>query len=66
MSSYLKRTDGTIVFLVHFTLKPGRDDRLIQLVITAPPRSLARQLRELLNSGMATYEPATKTARRKK
>jgi DNA-binding HxlR family transcriptional regulator len=65
MSSYLKRTDGTIVFLVHFTLKPGRDDRLIQLVKTAPPRSLARQLRELLNSGMAVREPVITTRRKK-
>jgi hypothetical protein len=63
MSSYVKRTDGTIVFLVHITLKPGRDDQLIQLVKNAPPRSLARDLRQLINRGLATQ---MKTIRRTK
>ncbi|MDX9865926.1 MAG: hypothetical protein RBT34_14080 [Anaerolineaceae bacterium] len=63
MSSYVKRTDGTIVFLVHITLKPERDDQLIQLVKNAPPRSLARELRQLMNRGLATQ---MKTTRRTK
>lgn len=66
MSSYVQRTDGTIVFLVHFTLKPGRDDRLIQLVRTAPPRSLAPKLRQLINLGIAKSDPTNTTIRRKK
>jgi hypothetical protein len=63
MPSYVTRADGTIVFLVHITLKPGRDDQLIQLVKNALPRSLARELRQLMNRGLATY---MKTTRRTK
>ena len=63
MPSYVTRTDGTIVFLVHITLKPGRDDDLIQVVKTAPPRLLARQLRQLMNRGIAAK---IKTTRRTK
>ena len=63
MPSYVTRADGTIVFLVHITLKPGRDDLLIQLVKNAPPRSLARELRRLMNSGLAVQ---SKTTRRTK
>ena len=63
MPSYVTRADGTIVFLVHITLKPGRDDDLIQVVKTAPPRLLARKLRQLMNLGIATQ---IKTTRRTK
>jgi hypothetical protein len=63
MPSYMTRADGTIVFLVHMTLKPGRDDDLIQVVKTAPPRLLARKLRQLMNLGIAA---TNKTTRRTK
>ena len=63
MTSYVTRADGSIMFLVHITLKPGRDDDLIQVVKTAPPRMLAPKLRQLMNRGIAAQ---TKTTRRTK
>jgi hypothetical protein len=47
-----KRSDGTIYLLVHLTLKPGRDDALIELVQNAPRRALAPLVREAMRSGV--------------
>jgi len=47
-----KRSDGTVHLLVHLTLKPGRDDALIELVQNAPHRALAPLVREAMRNGV--------------
>lgn len=47
-----KFSDGTISVVLHLTLKPGRDDALIDLVVNAPRRSLAPLVREAMRSGV--------------
>jgi hypothetical protein len=49
-----KRSNGTIYLLVHLTLKPGRDDALIELVQNAPRRALAPLVREAMRSGVSS------------
>jgi hypothetical protein len=48
--SIVKKPDGTIVVGVRITLKPGRDDDLIALVLTA--KKLAPTIREAMRSGV--------------
>ncbi len=52
MSALKAKEDGTIVFLVHMTLKPGQDDELIELVKNAPKRLLAEKIRETMRIGI--------------
>jgi hypothetical protein len=47
-----KFQDGTISVMVHLTLKPGRDDALIDLVLHAPRRALAPLVREAMRNGV--------------
>jgi hypothetical protein len=49
-----KQSNGTICLLVHLTLKPGRDDALIELVQNAPRRALAPLVREAMRSGVSS------------
>ena len=46
-----KRADGTVDLVVHLTLKPGRDDVLIELVEKAPHGALAPLVREAMRNG---------------
>jgi hypothetical protein len=48
--SIVKKPDGTLVVGVRITLKPGRDDELIALVLGA--RKLAPAIREAMRSGV--------------
>jgi hypothetical protein len=52
MASQMVRKDGTVVFVVHFTFKPGHDDDLIKLVYASPRRFLASRLLEALHKGI--------------
>lgn len=54
MSSVIKKPDGTLVVTVRLTLKPSRDQALIDLVQRAPPRRLARAIREAMRTGVST------------
>lgn len=49
--SFAKKPDGTLVVTVRITLKPGRDDELIDLVKSAPPRGMAMTIREAMRNG---------------
>ena len=55
--SIVKKPDGTLVVGVRITLKPGRDDDLIALVLSA--RKLAPAIREAMRSGVlqGTFSP---------
>ena len=46
----VRKKDGTVVVGVRITLKPGRDDDLIDLVLSAP--KLAPAIREAMRSGV--------------
>ena len=46
----VRKPDGTLVVGVRITLKPGRDDDLIALVLGA--RKLAPAIREAMRSGV--------------
>jgi hypothetical protein len=48
--SIVRKPDGTLVVGVRITLKPGRDDELIALVLGA--RKLAPAIREAMRSGV--------------
>jgi hypothetical protein len=48
--SIVRKPDGTLVVGVRITLKPGRDDELIVLVLGA--RKLAPAIREAMRSGV--------------
>jgi hypothetical protein len=48
--SIVKKPDGTLVVGVRITLKPGRDDELIAMVLGA--RKLAPAIREAMRSGV--------------
>lgn len=51
MSAVLVKPDGTLVVTVRLTLKPGRDDDLIDLVKSAPRRGLSAVVKESMRSG---------------
>ncbi len=58
MSALIERENGTVVVTVRLTLKPGRDDVLINLVRSAPARMLAPLIREAMRSGVKPqFEP---------
>ncbi len=46
----VRKLDGTLVVGVRITLKPGRDDDLIELVLSA--QKLAPAIREAMRSGV--------------
>jgi len=48
--SIVRKPDGTLVVGVRITFKPGRDDDLIALVLSAP--KLAPAIREAMRSGV--------------
>ncbi len=56
MAAMLEKPDGRVVLLVHLTLRPGRDDALIQLVRQAPHGSLASVIREAMRNGIREEE----------
>jgi len=48
--SIIRKPDGTLVVGVRITLKPGRDDDLIALVLSA--KKLAPTIREAMRNGV--------------
>jgi len=52
MTSHQIREDGTFLLLVHLTLKPGRDDAIIDLIKKTPNRRLAGRICEILRIGL--------------
>jgi hypothetical protein len=52
MSAITVKPDGTIVATVRITLKPGRDDTLIEMINRAPARCLAATIREAMRTGI--------------
>lgn len=52
MACIVEKPDGTIVVLVHLSLKPDRDDAIIQLLRSAPKRGLAGIVREAMRTGI--------------
>jgi hypothetical protein len=53
----LTKSDGTLIMTVRVTLKPGRDDDLIVMLQSAPPRGLAAVVREAMRSGVMDQPP---------
>jgi len=51
MSAIVERGDGSLVLMIHMTLKAGRDDALIRLIRAAPRHGLATIVREAMRSG---------------
>ena len=51
MANPIIRPDGTLVYTVRITLKPGRDDRLIEILQAAPERGMAAVVRETMRTG---------------
>ena len=49
----VRKPDGTLVVGVRITLKPGRDDDLIDLVLSA--QKLAPAIREAMRSGVVIF-----------
>ena len=45
-----RKDDGTVILRTAITLKPGRDDNLIDLVLTAD--NLAASIREAMRNGV--------------
>ena len=56
MSAIVERRDGSLVLMIHMTLKVGRDDALIRLIRAAPQRGLATVVRETMRSGTPENE----------
>ncbi len=56
MAAIIEKKDGRIIVLVHLTLRPGRDDVLIQLIRQATPGSLASIIREVMRNGIQMDE----------
>ncbi len=46
------RPNGNLVVTIRLTLRPGRDDELIALVLQAPKGALAGLVREAMRSGI--------------
>ncbi len=49
----ISRRNGNLVITVRLTLRPGRDDDLIDLVCRAPKGALAGLIRESMRSGIS-------------
>ena len=54
MARVVEKADGTVVLLVHLSLKPGRDDAIIQLLRSVPKGGLAGMVREAMRTGVST------------
>jgi hypothetical protein len=50
--AYNEKSDGSVVVMVHLTLRNGRDDDMIQLVKSAPRGGLASVIRETMRTGI--------------
>jgi hypothetical protein len=57
MTHYIEKADGTLVLLVHLSLKPGRDDPMITLIRSTPKRGLAGIIREAMRTGITADIP---------
>jgi hypothetical protein len=56
MPALVKRANGNVVVTVRLTFVPGRDDRLLALIQSAPPRGLAGIVRAAMHSGVESVE----------
>jgi hypothetical protein len=54
MTALLVRQNGNLVVTMRLTLRPGRDDELIELVHNAPDGSLASMVREAMRTGISS------------
>ena len=54
MATVLVRQNGNWVVTLRLTLRPGRDDELINLVHNAPKGALASLVREAMRTGIAS------------
>ena len=54
MATALVRKNGNLVVTMRLTLRPGRDDELIDLVHNAPNGSLASLVREAMRTGISS------------
>lgn len=52
----ITKPNGTIILTVRLTLKPGRDDDLIAILLAAPPRQMAHTIRQAMRSGISRPE----------
>lgn len=52
MSAITIKDDGTIVVTTRITLKPERDQELIDSILAAPKRRRATIIRELMRTGI--------------
>ena len=64
MARIVEKSDGTLELLVHLTLKPGRDDAIIQLIRATPKGGLAGTVREAMRTGIGqvAFEPLMEEA----
>jgi len=64
MARIVEKSDGTLEVLVHLTLKPGRDDAIIQLIRSTPKGGLAGTVREAMRTGISQeeFEPMMEAA----
>jgi len=46
------KANGTLVLLVHLTLKQGKDDEIIDLIRKTPDRKVASRICEVLRFGL--------------
>jgi hypothetical protein len=51
-----QRKNGSYVVSLRLTLRPGRDDELIRLVLNAPKGALSGLVREAMRSGIQDPE----------
>ncbi|HLF25287.1 MAG TPA: hypothetical protein VJG32_03030 [Anaerolineae bacterium] len=56
MPALVKRANGNVVVTVRLTLVPGRDDRLLALILSAPRRGLAGTIRAAMHSGVESVD----------
>ncbi len=54
MAAVIVRQNGNLVVTIRLTLRPGRDDELIDLVHNAPNGSLASLVREAMRTGISS------------
>jgi hypothetical protein len=54
------------VYVIHLTLREGRDDVLIELMRNAPPRGIARTVRETMRTGITGEQPPANAGREEK
>ncbi len=65
MTTKQRKADGTLSLLVHLTLKPGRDDQIIDLIRKTSDRNVASRICEVLRIGLFHLNRSKPTASKK-